>query len=188
LYLMSKLANTISSASLPKKTQPCPSDKTSLPKPSLSHHQTTSTMATKVLPRVRTYAVRLPISRSYHSYDHPPPSGPFTATESLILSASIPHIPSHGFTSTTLSLGAKDAGYIDASTNLFPSGAFSLVHYHLVTQRLALARHKESLDAEESEGKKLVVGAKVKKLTWERLMANKEVIHIWQEVRLSSSS
>jgi ubiquinone biosynthesis protein COQ9 len=145
-------------------------------------------MATKVLPRARTYAIRLPISRSYHSYDHPSPPGPFTPTESLILSASIPHIPSHGFTSTTLSLGAKDAGYIDASTNLFPSGAFSLVHYYLVTQRLALARHKESLDAEESEGKKLGVGAKVKKLTSERLMANKAVVHRWQEVRIISSS
>jgi ubiquinone biosynthesis protein COQ9 len=53
-----------------------------------------------------------------------------------------------------------------------------------VTQRLALARLQESLDAEENEGKKLGVGAKVKKLTWERLMANKEVIHRWQEVRL----
>jgi ubiquinone biosynthesis protein COQ9 len=57
-----------------------------------------------------------------------------------------------------------------------------------VTQRLALARHKESLDAEESEGKKLGVGAKVKKLTSERLMANKEVVHRWQEVRIISSS
>jgi ubiquinone biosynthesis protein COQ9 len=57
-----------------------------------------------------------------------------------------------------------------------------------VTQRLALAPHKESLDAEGSEGKKLGVGAKVKKLTWERLMANKDVVHRWQEVRVISFS
>src|SRR6266536_591063 len=123
--------------------------------------------------------------RAYHSHDHPPPPGPFTPTESLILSSALPHIPSHGFTLTSLSLGAKDAGYIDASTNLFPQGAFSLVHYHLYAQRLALAEHKGIIDGARQEGEKpLGVGAKVKKLTWERLMGNKEIIHRWQEVCL----
>ena len=121
--------------------------------------------------------------RSYHSYDHPPPPGPFNPIEISILSASLPHIPSHGFTHTTLALGAKDAGYIDASTNLFPKGAFSLVHYHLVTQRLGLADKTHVCEVEE--GQRLMgVGRKVKALTWERLMANREVIHRWQEVCL----
>jgi ubiquinone biosynthesis protein COQ9 len=118
--------------------------------------------------------------RFYRSYDHPPPPGPFNAVETAILSASIPHIPLHGFTHTTLSLGAKDAGYLNISTNLFPSGAFSLVHYHLVTQRLALAQHKHILQPSQDE-KPLGIGAKVKALTWERLMVNKEIIHRWQE-------
>jgi ubiquinone biosynthesis protein COQ9 len=122
--------------------------------------------------------------RFYHSYDHPPPPGPFNATESSILAAAIPHLPSHGFTHTSLSLGAKDVGYIDASTNLFPRGAFSLVHYHLYTQRMALAKHLEILEAENADREPLGVGARVKALTWERLMGNKEVIHRWQEVFL----
>ncbi|KAH8661385.1 COQ9-domain-containing protein [Tricladium varicosporioides] len=120
-------------------------------------------------------------SASYHSYTHPPPPGPFAEIERSILSASIPYIPSHGFTHTTLSLGAKDAGYIDASTNLFPNGAFSLVHYHLVTQRLDLAKHVEGLEKPDSNGKVMGTGGKVRVLTWERLMANREVIHRWQE-------
>jgi ubiquinone biosynthesis protein COQ9 len=128
-----------------------------------------------------------PCNRLYHSYEHPPPPGPFNAAETSILTAALPHIPSHGFTHTSLARGARDAGYIDASTNLFPSGAFSLVHYHLYTQRMALARHKHILEASAADGKKpLGVGAKVKALTWARLMGNKEIIHRWQEVSLLS--
>ena len=122
--------------------------------------------------------------RTYHSYDHPPPLGRFNATETAILCASVPYIPSHGFTHTSLSLGAQDAGYIDASTNLFPSGVFSLVEYHLITQRLALARHKHILEPSKADGKPIGIGAKVKALTWERLMGNKVIIHRWQEVFL----
>lgn len=127
-------------------------------------------------------------NRLYHSHDHPPPPGTFTPIETSILSAALPYVPSHGFTLTSLSLGAKDAGYIDASTNLFPSGAFSLVHYHLVTQREKLAQHRDILEttaktASATPGQKpLGIGAKVKALTWQRLMGNAEVIHRWQEV------
>jgi ubiquinone biosynthesis protein COQ9 len=149
-------------------------------------------MAARTL-RPRLHRLQKPITfsslRPYHSYDHPPPPGPFTPTESSILSAAIPHIPTHGFTHTTLSLGAKDAGYIDASTNLFPNGAFTLVHYYLYTQRLALSKHGHILSPTLKEGEKpLGIGKKVKALTWERLMANKDIIHRWQEVRAPKSS
>ncbi|RFU32509.1 hypothetical protein B7463_g3815, partial [Scytalidium lignicola] len=120
-------------------------------------------------------------TRLYHSNDHPPPSGPFTPTETTILSSALPYVPSHGFTLTSLSLGAKDAGYIDASTNLFPMGAFSLVHYHLVTQRLALAQHRDLLETANPDQRQLGISAKVRALAWQRLMGNKEVIHRWQE-------
>jgi len=116
---------------------------------------------------------------SYHAYDRPPPPGPFTPTETAILSAALPHVPTHGFTPTTLALGAKDAGYVDASINLFPRGAFALVQYHLVTQRLALARHAQLL-VDQAE-KPLGIAARVKALTWYRLMQNKDIIHRWQE-------
>jgi ubiquinone biosynthesis protein COQ9 len=134
---------------------------------------------------IRPLQLKFPYKkRLYHSYDHPPPPGPFNAVETSILSACIPYIPSNGFTHTTLSLGAKDTGYIDASTNLFPSGSFSLVHYHLYTQRLRLAQHKHILEQSTPEEEPLGVGAKVKALTWERLMGNKEIVHRWQEVRI----
>jgi ubiquinone biosynthesis protein COQ9 len=122
--------------------------------------------------------------RKYHSYDHPPPPGPFNATETDILSASLPHIPLHGFTNTSLTLGARDAGYLDVSTNLFPKGAFSLVYYHLVTQRLRLGKHSQILHPGENETP-LGIGAKVKALTWARLLGNEPIIHRWQEVCLS---
>ncbi|PBP19722.1 MAP kinase kinase kinase [Diplocarpon rosae] len=143
----------------------------------------TTTMATKahtLLLRLRPLSDRLPLpifrTAKYHSYEHPPPPGPFTPIESSILSASLPYIPSSGFTLTSLSLGARDAGYIDASINLFPKGAFSLVHYYLLSQRRGLAERAREIV--EGEGG---VGMKVQKLTWERLMANAKVAHRWQE-------
>lgn len=142
-------------------------------------------MATK-LRAIRSRACNsLYPQRLYHSYDHPPPPGPFTSVETSILSASVSHIPSNGFTHTSLCFGAKDAGYIDVSTNLFPSGAFSLVHYYLYTQRHSLSQHNHFIAPLEANGKPLGIGGKVKALTWERLMSNKLIIHRWQEARPS---
>ncbi|KAI4864495.1 ubiquinone biosynthesis protein COQ9 [Hypoxylon rubiginosum] len=124
-----------------------------------------------------------PSPSHYHSYDHPPPPGVFGAAEQAILSAAYRHVPEHGFTAHALSLGARDAGYLDISTNLLPEGPFSLIRYHLVTQRDALAPrsaavfHDETRDASSS----LQVPDKVERLAWERLLGNKEVNHRWQE-------
>ncbi|KAF4121560.1 ubiquinone biosynthesis protein COQ9 [Geosmithia morbida] len=137
-------------------------------------------MATKILPtarlcctRLASSASRLAARRSYHSYDHPAPPGPFGKTELAILSAAYKHVPEHGFTHRALGLGARDAGYIDMSPAGLPEGVFSLIRYHLVTRREALA------DVVVPEG--AGVGVKVAALTWERLLANKDVIHQWQE-------
>jgi ubiquinone biosynthesis protein COQ9 len=118
---------------------------------------------------------------SYHSYDYAQ-APPFSQAESAILSSACTHVPSYGFTIDALKLGACDAGYLDASTNLFPRGVFDLVNYHLVTQRLAL---KDSVQfPEQGEGGKTIgVGSKVRTLTLARLRANEPVIHRWQEVR-----
>ena len=115
-------------------------------------------------------------NRSYHSYEHDEPP-PLDEAESAILSAAMAHVPMHGFTTTALSHGARDAGYLDASVNLFPKGAFDLVKYHLITQRLALK------DRVQFPEQKLGVGAKVRLLALQRLWANKSIIHRWQEVR-----
>jgi ubiquinone biosynthesis protein COQ9 len=82
-------------------------------------------------------------------------------------------------------LGCKDAGYIAASTNLFPKGAFSLVEWHLLSQREALKKNVDVIEGKTVEGgKPMGVGAKVKELTWRRLMGNEAIIHRWQEVNL----
>ena len=117
---------------------------------------------------------------SYHSYDYAQPP-PFPPAESAILSSAYAHVPNHGFTIDALKLGARDAGYLDVSTNLLPRGVFDLINYHLVTQRLALQNNVQFPEQGE-QGKKMGVGAKVRTLTLARLRANEPVIHRWQEV------
>ncbi|TRX88573.1 hypothetical protein FHL15_010524 [Xylaria flabelliformis] len=119
------------------------------------------------------------LRRPYHSYDHPAPTGIFNAHEQAILSAAYKHVPEHGFTAQSLSLGARDAGYLDVSTNLFSEGPFSLIRYHLVTQREALAPRREAILADVTAS--TAVPARVERLTWERLLGNRDVNHRWQE-------
>jgi ubiquinone biosynthesis protein COQ9 len=116
---------------------------------------------------------------AYHSYDYAQPP-PFPPVEAAILSSAYAHVPNHGFTIDALKLGARDAGYLDVSTNLLPRGVFDLINYHLVTQRLAL---KDSVQFPDSQdGKKMGVGSKVRSLTLARLRANEPILHRWQEV------
>ncbi|KAI0969106.1 ubiquinone biosynthesis protein COQ9 [Xylaria arbuscula] len=122
------------------------------------------------------------LRRRYHSHDHPAPAGIYNASEQAILSAAYKHVPEHGFTQHALSLGARDAGYLDISTNLVPEGAFSLIQYHLVTQREALAPRREVIFSEKNNHSNAsTVPARVERLTWERLLGNREVNHRWQE-------
>jgi len=143
-----------------------------------------SRLASSLLGSVRAASIR-PAAASrqrclYHSYDYAQPP-PFPPAESAILSSAYAHVPSHGFTMDALKLGARDAGYLDVSTNLLPRGVFDLINYHLVTQRLALQNNVQFPDQGE-QGKKMGVGAKVRTLTLARLRANEPVIHRWQEV------
>lgn len=118
--------------------------------------------------------------RPFHSYDHPPPPGPFGDAEKTILTAAYKHVPELGFSQRALGRGARDAGYLDISASVIPDGAFGLIRYHLVTQREALAaRSKELFSDSDQPG----VAARVEALTWERLMGNKEILGRWQEVR-----
>jgi ubiquinone biosynthesis protein COQ9 len=121
-------------------------------------------------------------TRLYHSYDYAP-APPFPPAESAILASAYAHVPAHGFTIDALKLGARDAGYLDISTNLLPRGVYDLVNYHLVTQRLAL---KDAVQFPEGgeQAKTTGVGAKVRTLTMARLRANEPILHRWQEVRV----
>ncbi len=120
------------------------------------------------------HARRISHHRGYHSHEHPPTPA-FTPTENTILSAALAHVPTHGFTPLALTHGARQAGYLDISTNLFPTGAFALVHYHLLTQRLALASHF-SPKPTPSEN----IPSKITRLALHRLRANKPIIRRWQ--------
>ena len=124
-----------------------------------------------------------PNRAAYHSYEHTEPP-PYRPAESAILAAALARVPTHGFTPQALSLGATDAGYLDISTNLFPRGAFDLVHYHLVTQRLGL-KHRLALApfAEQEQWQAQGVGRRVRGLVLERLRGNVEagVVGRWQE-------
>ena len=114
--------------------------------------------------------------RSLYHTNRNSPSSPFPPATSTILSVALSHVPSFGFTTTSLSNGARDAGYLDSSINLFPRGVFDLVNYHLVMQRLALKRYSQSLHGTAG------IGAKLKMLMLQRLYGNRKIIHHWQEV------
>jgi ubiquinone biosynthesis protein COQ9 len=134
--------------------------------------------------------------RMYHSTDHPPPPGPFSTAERAILSAAYKHVPERGFTQHALSLGARDAGYPDISTTVLPDGSFSLIKYHLVTKREALAPRSAAIfhapaptpapppdnAAAAKHEQAPAVEERVERLTWERLLSNQDIIHRWQEV------
>jgi ubiquinone biosynthesis protein COQ9 len=120
--------------------------------------------------------LRRPSSRTYYSHHHPNPA-PFPREQEKILSAALKRVPEYGFTEKALTLGAKDTGYLDVSVQLLPRGAFDLVNYYLVTQRLAL---KDTVQFPDDS--KLGVGRKIKTLAMARLRANKDVIRHWQGV------
>lgn len=113
----------------------------------------------------------------YHSYEHVEPP-PYRDPESSILSSALHHVPAYGFTQEALTLGAKEAGYLDISTNLFPGGPFELVKYHLITQRLGL-KDRVQFPGDVQMG----VGRKVRSLVLERLRGNIDagVVGRWQE-------
>jgi len=117
---------------------------------------------------------------AYHAYDYAPPP-PFAPAESAILACAYAHVAAHGFTMDALKRGARDAGYLEASTNLLPRGVFDLVNYHLVTQRLAL-QHSMPCAEESTSEQKMGVGSKVQALTLARLRANAPILHRWPEV------
>lgn len=138
--------------------------------------------ATNTTAQTPAFASRLPPTRNtirtYYSHETPQPP-PYPATESAILSAAFCHVPAHGFTKDALRAGARDAGYLDATTNLFPRGEYELVMWHLRTQRLGLRDRVQFAD-QGAEG----LTAKVRALVLGRLAGNvdAQVVGRWQEV------
>lgn len=127
---------------------------------------------------LRPLLLQQPQTASYHSYDHRAPP-PYPQAETAILSKALLHVPTTGFTRTSLTTGLREAGYPEISLNLFPKGAFELVRYHLVTQRTNLNERVQFLENDSKMG----VGAKVRSLVLARLRGNAEagVVGRWQE-------
>lgn len=133
-----------------------------------------------------------PGRRCYHSLDHPAEPSPqdrFSAEEQAILSAAYRHIPEHGFSDRALALGARDAGYPSISTAVLADGVFTLVRWHLVSQRVALAARCRAILDDAPAGPQTAplspadIAARAERIAWERLLGNKAVVGRWQEVR-----
>lgn len=151
--------------------------------------RTTTTLGHHHYRRAYSQHHATPHSSSFYSHEHPPLSsgaapGPssFGRTEAAILAAAYAHVPEHGFTHRALSLGARDAGLLDVSPSALVDGPFSLIRWHLLTQRgMIEVRARELGFGVEGETPVGGVGARVAALTWARLMGNKDIIHRWQE-------
>lgn len=115
--------------------------------------------------------LRLSHNRLFHSYEHAP-ADRYNQAEQTILKAAMTHVPQHGFSLRAIQNGATDTGHLEITHNLFPKGAFELIRYHLITERLAL-QHVEI----PAHG----VGKKVRSLLAARIKANEQYIHQWQD-------
>ena len=118
--------------------------------------------------------------------DHPtkqPHETEYTNSQSTILSAALAHVPRHGFSHAALTLGARDAGFLDVSVQLLPRGEFDLVLFWLASRRGLL----RAVAAEKLKSSEMSVGEKIRVLVLERLRMNEGVRGEWQGVCSSLS-
>jgi ubiquinone biosynthesis protein COQ9 len=147
----------------------------------------TTTTAQRTTPRPNTTTTPLQKQRPYHSTLHPRlPDHTYTNSQTAILTAALTHVPTHGFTLESLTLGARSAGFLDVSVQLLPRAEFDLILFWLASRRGLLRSKVEdgalfNRIAAES-GHELTVEEKVKALVLERLSLNKEVKGVWQDV------
>ena len=104
--------------------------------------------------------------RWFHSYEQAKVLD-FTPTQAAIASAALKHVPQLGFSYEALAAGAKDCNITFISRAALPYGPYSIAHYHLVTQRLAL--------------KHTMTPRTLEQLCVERLKGNERIIHRWSE-------
>ena len=128
----------------------------------------------------RPYPAARHSKRLYHSHQQAS-STPFSPAESAILSSALKRVPTHGFTTESLTLGAQDVGYLSISTNLFPKGAFSLVSYHLVTQRHTLSDRfrRPDISPGRNEPPQTILES-IRSIALHRLLGNVPYIHHYQ--------
>jgi ubiquinone biosynthesis protein COQ9 len=141
----------------------------------------------------QTQRTPLTLRRSYHSTLHPRlPDHEYTNSQTAILTAALPHVQAHGFTAAALTLGARDAGFLDVSVQLLPRGEFDLILFWLASRRGLLRGKVEEgglfrrIAAEKGKDvHELSVEERVRGLLLERLRMNSEVKDVWQDVGIS---
>ncbi|CAG7919802.1 unnamed protein product [Penicillium olsonii] len=139
-------------------------------------------------PRNQTQQTLTP-RRTYHSNLHPRlPDHEYTNSQTVILTAALNHVPTHGFTKESLALGARDTGFLDVSVQLLPRAEFDLILFYLASRRGILRAKVEEgglfrrLAAEKGKDVfELSVEERVRGLLLERLRMNSEVKHVWQD-------
>jgi len=120
-------------------------------------------------PRLRLQSARLPHTRTFVSHAHPPAyAHAYTPLETTLLATALTHVPTHGFTRTSLLHSLRAHGYPDTSLALFPRGAFALVHWHLTSQRQALSAAPPPARS-------------IRDLIVARLRGNTDVLPRWQD-------
>ncbi|CAG8153076.1 unnamed protein product [Penicillium nalgiovense] len=149
--------------------------------------QSTPTRPAQAVPR--TSKPRQLPHRTYHSALHARlPGHSYTNSQTAILTSALAHVPAHGFTATALTLGARDAGFLDVSVQLLPRAEFDLILFWLASRRGLLRGQVEEgglfrrIAAEKGKDvHELSVEERVMGLILERLRMNAEVKGVWQD-------
>lgn len=191
---MAHLARTLPRRALPTQVTPCLRQiqalSTTTIQPTLQRTRPTRTQTQTTSPN----HPRAPLTqlRTYHSTLHPRlPDHEYTNSQTAILTAALDHVPAHGFTNTALTLGARDAGFLDVSVQLLPRGEFDLILFWLASRRGLLRGKVEEgglfrrIAAEKGKDVyELSVEERVRGLLLERLRMNDEIRHVWQDVSI----
>ncbi|KAJ5898870.1 hypothetical protein N7495_003614 [Penicillium taxi] len=143
---------------------------------------------TRISPSVFNTSLTPTTTRKYHSALHPRlPDYDYTNSQAAILTAALSHVPTHGFTAISLTLGAHDAGFLDVSVQLLPRGELDLILFWLASRRGLLRGKVEEgalfnrIAAERGiEPQALGVDEKIKALIMERLKMNDAIREQWQ--------
>lgn len=157
-----------------------------------SHTFSTSQPITRARAALQPQRNPLTLRRSYHSTLHPRlPDHEYTNSQTVILTAALSHVQAHGFTAKALTLGARDAGFLDVSVQLLPRGEFDLILFWLASRRGILRGKVEEgglfrrIAAEKNKDVfELSVEERVRGLLLERLRMNQDIKGVWQDVRL----
>ena len=132
-------------------------------------------------PATKTTTPSIP-RRKYHSTHQPTPDHEYTNSQTAILTAALRHVPQLGFTRDALTLGARDAGFLDVSVQLLPRGEFDLILFWLASRRGLLRAAVDNGLFRKNGPRELSVEQKTKMLVMERLRMNADVRNQWQDV------